>query len=145
LGLERQSARYAAGVQVHYAEAGLALEGPDGMVAAEGAFTIVSISPELGVRIATLGPGNELRIHLGPLVEIWDVIDQDSRARLGAQGSLSLDVPLGGRVGGAVRAGIAATPSPYEEGELDLGEGAPTYNLRTLWRRSLALGLQYRL
>jgi hypothetical protein len=143
--LERQTARYAAGVQLHYAEAGLALEGPDGLVAAEGAFTIVSISPELVVRIATLGLGNELRIHAGPLVEIWDVIDQDSRTRIGAQGSVSLDVPLGGRFGGAVRAGVAAIPPPYEEGELDLGAGAPTYDLRTLWRRSLALGLRYRL
>ena len=145
IGLERQTARYAAGVQLHYAEASLALEGPDGVVAAEGAFTIVSISPELAVRIATLGPGNELRIHAGPLVEIWDIIDQDSRTRVGAHGSVSLDVPLGGRFGGAVRAGVAATPSPYEEGELDLGNSAPTYDLRTLWRRSVALGLRYRL
>ncbi len=140
-----KAARYAAGVQLHYAEASLALEGPDGVVAAEGAFTIVSISPELAVRIATLGPGNELRLHAGPLVEIWDIIDQDSRTRVGAHGSVSLDVPLGGRFGGAVRAGVAATPSPFEEGELDLGNGAPTYDLRTLWRRSFALGLRYRL
>ena len=145
IGLERQSTRYAAGVQLHYAEASLALEGPDGVVAVEGAFTIVSISPELVVRVATLGPGNELRIHAGPLVEIWDIIDQSSRTRVGAHGSVSLDVPLGGRFGGAVRAGLAATPSPFEEGELDLGNGAPTYDLRTLWRRSFALGLRYRL
>src|SRR5688572_12248780 len=145
IGLERQSTRYAAGVQLHYAEASLALEGPDGVVAVEGAFTIVGISPELVVRVATLGPGNELRIHAGPLVEIWDIIDQNSRTRVGAHGSVSLDVPLGGRFGGAVRAGLAATPSPYEAGELDLGNGAPTYDLRTLWRRSFALGLRYRL
>lgn len=145
IGLERQTGRYAAGLHVHYAEASLALEGPAGVISVEGAFTIVSISPELVVRIATLGSGSQLRLHAGPLIEIWDIIDQDARTRVGAQSSVSLDVPLGGRFGGVVLAGAAVTPSPYKEGELDLGNGAPTYALRTLWRRSFALGLQYRL
>lgn len=145
LGLERQTGRYAAGLQVRYAEASLALEGPDRAVLAEGVFTIVSISPELAVRIATLGPVNQLRLHAGPLFERWDIIDQDSRTRVGAQGSVSLDVPLGGRFDGVALAGIALIPSPYEEGELDLGGGAPTYDLKTLWRRSFALGLRYQL
>ncbi|HWN18378.1 MAG TPA: hypothetical protein VNO19_05625 [Gemmatimonadales bacterium] len=145
LGLERQTGRYAVGLQVHYAEASLALEGPEGVVAAEGAFTIVSISPELAVRIATLGPGNQLRLHAGPLFERWDIIDQDARTRVGAQGSVSLDVPLGGRFDGVALVGVGVTPSPYEEGELDLGGGAPTYELRTLWRRSFALGLRFQL
>lgn len=145
LGLERQTGRYAAGLQVRYAEASLALEGPDRAVLAEGVFTIVSISPELAVRMATLGSGNQLRVHAGPLFERWDIIDQEARTRVGAQGSVSLDVPLGGRFDGVALAGIAVTPSPYEEGELDLGGGAPTYDLTTLWRRSFALGLRYRL
>ncbi|HEY8197096.1 MAG TPA: hypothetical protein VIG04_08965 [Gemmatimonadales bacterium] len=145
LGLERQTDRYAVGLQLHYAEASLALEGPERAILAEGVFTIASISPELAVRIATLGPGNELRLHAGPLFERWEITDQDSRTRVGAQGSISLDVPLGGRFGGVVLASAAVTPSPYEEGELDLGGGAPTYDLQTLWRRSFALGLRYRL
>jgi hypothetical protein len=145
LGVERQSGRYAAGLQVRYAEASLALEGPERLIAAEGVFTIVSISPELAVRIATLGSGNQLRLHAGPLFERWEIVDQDARTRVGAQGSISLDVPLGGRFDGVALAGVAVTPSPYEEGELDLGGGAPTYDLRTLWRRSFALGLRYRL
>jgi hypothetical protein len=145
LGLERQAGGYAVGLQVHYAAASLALEGPAGIISVEDVFTIVSISPELAIRIATLGSGNELRLHAGPLFEIWDIIDQEARTRVGAQGSVSLDVPLGGRFGGVVLASAAVTPSPYQEGELDLGGGAPTYDLRTLWRRSLALGLRYRL
>jgi hypothetical protein len=145
LGVERQADRYAVGLQVHYAEASLALLGPERAILAEGVFTIVSISPELAFRIATLGPGNELRLHAGPLFERWEITDQDSRTRVGAQGSISLDVPLGGRFGGVVLASAAVTPSPYEEGELDLGGGAPTYDLQTLWRRSFALGLRYRL
>jgi len=145
IGLERQTGRYAVGLQVHYAKASLALEGPERVISAEGAFTILSISPELAVRIATLGSGNQFRVHVGPLFERWEIVDQDARARVGAQGTVSLDVPLGGRFDGVVLAGVAVTPSPFEEGELDLGGGAPTYDLRALWRRSFALGLRYQL
>ena len=145
LGLERQTGRYAVGVHVHYAEASLALEGPEAIISAEGAFTIVSILPELAVRVATLGSGNQLRLHAGPLFERWNIIDQGSRTRVGAQGSVSLDIPLGGRFDGVVLASAAVTPSPFEEGELDLGGGAPTYDLRALWRRSLSVGLRCRL
>ena len=146
VGLERQAGNYAFGLQVHYFQARLSLEGPEAVITAgEDAFKTVSISPEAVVRIATLGPGNEVRIHGGPILEVWDVIDNDTRTRFGAQGSVSLDVPLGGRFSGVVAAGAAVTPSPYEEGELDLGPGAPTYELKTLWRRSLGLGLRYQL
>jgi hypothetical protein len=145
LGFERQAGKYAVGLQVHYAEASLGAVGPELQVAAEGAFTIFSLSPEAIVRLTTLGPGNQLRVHAGPLFEIWDIIDQDSRTRAGVQGSVSLDVPLGGRFGASVVAGGAVTSSPYNEGELNLGGEAPTYELRALWRRSFAVGLNYEL
>jgi hypothetical protein len=145
LNLERQAGKYAVGLQLHYAEASLGAVGPGVQIVAEGAFTIFSISPEAIVRLATLGPGNQLRIHAGPLFEIWDIVDQDSRTRAGVQGSFSLDVPLGRRFRAAVLAGGAVTSSPYNEGELDLGGGAPTYELRALWRRSFAVGLNYEL
>ncbi|HEX2250745.1 MAG TPA: hypothetical protein VHH32_10375 [Gemmatimonadales bacterium] len=145
VSLERQAGKYGFGVQLHYSEASLGLIGPELQVAAEGAFTVFSISPEAVVRLATLGAANELRLHAGPLFELWDLVDMDSRARVGAQGSVSLDVPLGGRFRGAVIAGGAVTPSPYNEGELDLEDGAPTYKLRTMWRRSFAVALDYEL
>jgi hypothetical protein len=145
VGLERQAGRYAVGLQVHYSEASLALEGPEAVIASEGAFTIASILPEIAIRIATPGSGNQLRLHAGPLFEVWDIIDQGTRTRVGVQGAVSLDVPLGERFGGVVLAGGAVTPSPYKEGELDLGGSAPTYDLRTLWRRRFAVGLRYRL
>jgi hypothetical protein len=145
LGLERQSGKYGFGVKAHYAESSLALVGAELLLASEGVFTTLSVSPEVVAGIATVGPGNQLRIHAGPLFEVWDLVDLDSRTRMGAQASISLDVPLGGRFRGAVAAGAAVIPSPYNEGELDAGGGAPTYDLRALWRRSFRVSLHYRL
>lgn len=145
VALERQAGRYAFALEVHYFEAGLALEGPEVVIASDGAFTSVSVSPEAALQVTTLGSTSQLWIHAGPVLEIWDVIDNDSRTRLGLQGSVSLDVPLGSRFSGVLKAGGAVSPSPYKEGELDLGAGAPTYERRALWRRSFGLAVKYRL
>jgi hypothetical protein len=143
VGIERQAGRYAFGLQLHYFQAGLALEGPDVVISAEGAFKAFSISPEAALHLTTLGTRNEVRVHAGPVVEVWDIVDRGTRTRVGIQGSVSVDVPLGERFSGAVSAGAAIGPSPYDNGDLDLGGGAPTYDLRALWRRSFALGLRY--
>jgi hypothetical protein len=145
LGLERQGPRYGFGLQVHYFEAGLALVGPDVVVSAAGAFKAVSISPEALIYLATVGAGNRLRVHAGPVFDVWNITDSGTRTRVGARGAVSFDVPLGERFSGLVLAGAAITPSPYEDGELDLGEGAPTYERRALWRRSFGVGFNYRL
>jgi hypothetical protein len=145
IGLERQSGKLGLGLQLQYAEAGLALVGPEAAVVAEGAFTILSISPEAVARLTSIGSNNQLLVHAGPLLEIWDIIDEDARTRLGAQAAVSLDVPLGSRFSAVSRAGLAVTSSPYNDGELDLGGGAPTYERRSLWRRSFSLGLRYQL
>jgi hypothetical protein len=139
LGLHRKGHPVGWGVQVHYAGAGLALEGPGAVAVVEGVFTVVSLSPEVVCRLTALGPVAELRLHAGPLFEAWGIIDEDSRTRVGAQGAVSLGIPLGGHLAGTLLAGAAVIPSPFEDGEL------PGYDTRALWRRRFAVGLQYRL
>jgi hypothetical protein len=140
VGLERRAGRLGAGLRLRYASAGLALEGPDAVVAAKGIFTMYSAAPELIYRIISVGPVNELMLHAGPLFEVWSVADEDSETQVGAQGAVSLRVPLGGRFAGAVTAGAAVIPSPFGSDLLDQG-----FERRALWRRRLAIGLDYRL
>ena len=140
IGLERRGKSIGMGVQVCYSEAALGLEGEGAVAAVEGVFTVVGLSPEVIYRLATLGPVSELRIHAGPLIERWDIIDEDSKTRLGVQSGLSLDVPLGGRFAGSALVQVAVTPSPFEAGQL--GDG---FEPRTLWRRRFAAGLHFRL
>jgi len=140
LGLERSAGKLGGGLRLRYASAGLALEGPDAVVAAKGVFTVYSVAPELMYRITTLGAANLLALRGGPLFEIWSIIDQDTRTRVGVHGALSLNVPLGGRFAGSLVAGAALIPSPFEEEQL-----GPPFELRALWRRRFAVGLDYRL
>lgn len=140
VGLERRTGRLGAGLRLRYASAGLALEGADGVVAAKGIFSVYSAAPELLYRVTSLGSANQLVLRGGPLFEVWSVIDEDSRTRVGIQGAVSLSVPLGGRFAGSVMAGAAVIPSPLEAADLD-----PNFERRALWRRRFAVGLDYRL
>jgi hypothetical protein len=137
--LERRSGRGGVGLRLLYTEASLALEGNDAVVAAKGVFKVYSASPEVSYRIASIGSANQALLRVGPLFEVWSVVDEKSRTRVGVQGAASLGVPLGARFAGVFSAGAALIPSPFEDGEL------PGYDLRALWRRRFAVGLQYRL
>jgi hypothetical protein len=139
-GLQRQAGTIGLGVRVRYTKASLGLEGSDAVVAVKGAFTVVGIAPEVSYRVATLGLGNQLLIHLGPLVEFWDPIDLERRTRVGAQGAVSLGVPLGGPFTLSLGGNLALISSPFEEDDLLDG-----YERRALWRRGFAAGLQYQL
>jgi hypothetical protein len=138
--LERRHGRLGVGMRLRYTSAGLALEGPDALSAVKGVFTIYSVSPEVVYRIATVGPANQLLMHGGPLFEVWSVIDENSETRVGVQGAVSLNLPLGGRFGGSIMAGAALIPSPFGNAQLD-----PSFERRALWRRRFAVGLDYRL
>ena len=138
--VERRQGRLGAGLRLRYASASLALEGADAVVAAKGVFTVYSAAAEVSYRIMSLGSVNQLVLHLGPLFEVWSAIDENSETRVGVQGAVSLNVPLGGRIGGSIMAGAALIPSPFGETQLD-----PGFERRALWRRRFAVGLDYRL
>jgi hypothetical protein len=128
------------GVRLGHFSAGMALEGSDGLSLANGVFTVYSLAPELLYRIATIGGANRLLLGVGPLLETWRALDEESETRLGVQGALALHVPLGGKLGGVVSAGGALIPSPFAEDHLQ-----SSFERRPLWRRRFSLGLEYRL
>jgi hypothetical protein len=138
-GVERRWSRLGIGLRLQCADASLALEGSDAVTAVKGVFTVYSASPDVSYRLASVGSENELRVHVGPLLEIWSILNEKSRTRIGMQGAASLGIPLGTRFAGALSAGAAIIPSPFENGELT------GFDLRALWRRRFAVGLQYRL
>src|SRR5918992_992014 len=85
-GLVRRGRRMGFGLRLRYASAALALEGSDALVAAKGIFTVYGASPEVIYRVTTVGAGNQLLLHGGPLFELWSVSNEDSQRRVGIQG-----------------------------------------------------------
>jgi hypothetical protein len=140
VGLMRQASRFGLALHLRYAEASLALEGDDAIVAAKGVYDLYHASPELVYRIATLAATSELRLHAGALFELWSVESEESQFRAGVQGAVSLRVPFGRRLAGSLTAGTAVTASPFSQEQLLDG-----YERRALWRRSIAASLEYRL
>jgi hypothetical protein len=140
LGLERQSGGFGLGMHLSYAGASLALEGHDAVVAAKGIFKMYEAAADLVYQVATLGSGNALLLHAGPLLNVWSIEAEGSQWRVGMHGGVSLRIPLGSRFAGSVLAGVALTSSPFAPDQLD-----PPFERRALWKRRVEAGLQYRL
>jgi hypothetical protein len=137
--VHRRGSKIGLGLRLGYSEASLGLEGAGGLVVAKGVFSIYSVAPDVSYRVARVGAGNSLWLVGGPLLEMWNIIDEGTRARLGAHGGLALVVPLGSRISAMLSGGLAVVPSPFDDGELH-----EEFELRTLWRRGLAGALEYR-
>jgi hypothetical protein len=140
VGIEHRGQSIGFGLGIRYTAASLALQGPDAILAVEGAFTVVGLAPEVSYRVATLGPGNWLLVHLGPLIELWHPLDEDWRVQAGGQAAVSLVVPVGGRFGLLAGGNVAVISPPFHAGDLP-----DQYDLRPLWRRGVAAALQYQL
>jgi hypothetical protein len=138
--VERRSGKLGIGLLLRYAEAGLALEGEDAVVAVDGIFKIYGGSAEIVYQIASVGSHCNLLLHAGPLVELWSIIDEDSKVYLGVQSAVSLNIPFGRHMAGSLRVGGALSPSPFTREQLE-----PGFEPRTLWRRGVAARVEYRL
>jgi len=104
------------------------------------ALDLFEIAPEAAVLVGRTPSGVAVRFHAGPLIDVWAPQGEDARTRVGGHAALSLEWPLTARLAGSVRGGVALTSSLFNEGELPGG-----FELRAMWRRSVSLGLRYRL
>ena len=140
LRLDRRLGRLGVGVAA-------ALAGPDVIVENSQAGTILKdaldlfeIAPEANLVLGRTDGGVAVRVHAGPLIDIWSPDGADTRARVGGHAGLSLEWPLSLRFAGSIRAAAAVTGSLFDPGELP-----PGFERRVMWRRSVSLGLGYRL
>jgi hypothetical protein len=138
--LDWQLGRAGLGLGVLYGEAGLVDENGEVAVVQKGVFALLELAPEVSLRIARSGTGTDVRIHAGPVFDVWTEQGGGGRIRDGAQGAVSADWPVAGRLAGTVRATVARTSSVFDAGELPVD-----FERRAMWRRSLSLGLRYRL
>lgn len=76
----------------------------------------------------------------GPVIEAWSLAGESSNVRTGFAASIGMQIALGGRWSGQIRAGAAVTASPFSKHDLDAG-----FSPVALWRREVGGGLRYRL
>jgi len=141
LSVDKRFTKIGVGLRLSYAEAAVADEGDAGFIGLNNFFACYEAAPELSYRVARTGTGAEFRVHGGPLLDLWSVTGEDGlRSRWGAHAAVSVELPFGRHLAGAVRAGGALTPSVFKPGELP-----PQFVRQTMRRGSVTLGLRYRL
>src|SRR2546426_10922393 len=140
LRVDRRFGRLGVGVGAALAGADLIAENSSVGAILKGALDLFEVAPEVAVIVGRTGPGLAVRVHAGPLIDIWSPQGADTRTRTGGHAGLSLEWPGSRRFAGSLRVAAALTGSLFKEGELP-----PGFERRAMWRRSVSLGLQYRL
>lgn len=136
----REFGRLGVALGFGYASTGLTEEGPDAAVVVHDLLTLYEIAPQVSLRVAHLSSGTTLRVHAGPVYDVWAVKDDNTRSRWGAGAAASVAFPLAGRWAGALRADAVVTPCVFDE-----GEPPAQFERRATWRTGVSVGLQYRL
>src|SRR5256884_2179186 len=140
LGLrgDRRFGRLSVGVGATLASADLIAENSSVGAILKGALDLFEVAPEVAVTLGRTGPGLAVRVHAGPLIDIWSPEGADTRTRTGGQVGLSLEWPVSRRFARSLRGSAAVTASLFREGELP-----PGFGLRAMSRPSVSLGLPY--
>jgi len=140
LHVRRQVSTFGVGLGVLYSSTGVGAEGKNVIVEEKGVLKFYEVAAEVLILLAKPGAGGALRLHLGPLLDIWSLTGEKDRTRVAAQIAVSLDWPMIGAVAGTFRAGVALGPSAWLDDELPDG-----YERRMIWRRAFTAGIGLRL
>lgn len=139
------------GLSARHGDAGIGLRGvplsqggpsPQGvLIIVEGAYTITSVSASASTCLARVRGGPALRASVGMSMERWTAPGTPSRTIVGPQAGLSLEIALSGAFAATLEGELGFTPkSPFQVE--DLPEG---FRERSTWRRTLMVGLSWRL
>ena len=139
LRVDRRFGRWGVGVGAALAGADLIAENGSVGAILKDALDLFEVAPEVAVTLGRTGPGLAVRVHAGPLIDIWSPGGTDTRTRTGGQAGLSLEWPVSRRFAGSVRGAAAVTGSLFKEGELP-----PGFERRGMWRRSKECGASSR-
>lgn len=135
--IDRQVGRARVALGGLYAASGLANEGDEVTLIAKGGLSWVQLTPEVGYRLAILGPVAELSVFAGPVFDIWMPVDDDARLRVGGQGGLQLLVPLGSGLASTVRVHGGLAGSIFRDTEVP-----SDFRSKSMPRAGVALGLR---
>ena len=137
----RETGRLGLGLGLGYAKAPVAGNIDDFVLMLGDEERLIEIAPELRYLVGTTTSGAALRLHFGPVLDIWTPDGAETRSAWGALGGASLELPLAGAWGVEIRADLAVTQSNITDEETS----AEIIREPTLRRGRLALGVTRRL
>lgn len=139
--LARESDRFGVALGVGFASSEWAVNIDDFRILTGDGLALFEIAPEVSARIARTSAGATLRVHTGPIFDVWVPSGEDPRQRLGAQLGLALALPLAQAWKVTIRSDMALSRSFLNEDE----ESAAVRRDGTMRRGRLALGITRRL
>jgi hypothetical protein len=110
------------------------------VVEVKDGIKLYEVAAEVSFMIARPSSGGALRLHVGPMFELWKLKDAADSRRVGAHAAASLEWPLVGRLTAVFRGGVAVSPCVFNEEDLP-----PEYAQQATWRRALSAGISLRL
>lgn len=135
---EWQFGRVRVGLGLLYARPTLAIEGTFTFVANDsGKSTLFEVAPEVAYRLLQTHTGVSLRLHAGPVVDLWTVLGED-RAVAGGQLAVSVEMPLASRFQILIRGSGVMTKSIFDKNDLP-----PELEVQPMRRGTIALGVRY--
>jgi hypothetical protein len=138
LRADRRIGRVALGFGIRYSRSAILLDGPDLFVGLPDEIATVEAVPEVRFRLLRSLAGASVSGYAGPVIGVWMIRDQGSRAVLGGIAGACGEFPVLDRLSLEVRAGAGVTGSLFRPGELP-----PEFERRLTWRTEIGLGLRY--
>ena len=138
--VQRDFGRVGVGIGVLYSKGGAGVENATVAVEEKNLIKVYEVAPEVSFRVARLGPGGALRLHVGPSYDRWSLTDGSDTRRIGARAAVAVDWSLGGRFIGTLQGGAAVSAGVFGREDLPF-----EFARRATWRRSVSTGVRLRL
>lgn len=136
---EWRTGRVGIALELSYGRPDIAEEGPPLTIVVHDATRLLEIAPEISVGVLRTSADVALRIHAGPVVDIWQLSGEDGvRSKPGGQLAITAEFPVVRRLRGVLRTHVVLTRGLWREGDLP-----PDFQLRSMHRVGLGLGLRY--
>lgn len=135
--------RHRVGVAIRHSRPGLELFDADLRIALRPAFDVLTLAPEVSTRLLRFSQGGQLRLGIGLPIERWSFPGSADtpRWRAGAEGTLTIELPVTARVSARV---AAATGRMFRHPFANTDQ-AEDYIPTGTWRRALRFGVGVRL
>lgn len=136
---EWRAGRVGVALGLTYGQPDIVEEGKPVSIVVHVPTRLLEVAPEVSVGVWRTSAGMRIRIHAGPIVDMWQLPGEDAlRSRPGGHGAVSAEFPVLGKLQAVLRAELVLTGALWTDVDLP-----PGFETRSMHRFGLGLGLRY--